>query len=163
MSSMSTDSPWLSAEQQRVWRDWLALNAQLPATLHRRLQSDSDLSLPDFEVLVRLTESEDRVRVTDLARVMDWERSRLSHHVKRMESRGLVTRQECPEDARGAFVVVTAQGRAAIERAAPDHARTVRELLFDDLTPQELDTLGTVLARVLDRLGPPSEPGECAG
>jgi DNA-binding MarR family transcriptional regulator len=160
---METESPWLSEEQQRVWRSWLALNAQLPAALHRQLQADSELSLPDFEVLVRLTESEDQVRVTDLARVMDWERSRLSHHVKRMESRGLVARRECADDARGAFVVVTDHGRAVIERAAPEHARTVRDLVFDGLSADELATLESVLTRVLGRLDPASGPSSYAG
>jgi DNA-binding MarR family transcriptional regulator len=155
---MTSDSPWLSEDQQRVWRSWLALNAQLPAALHRQLQTDSELSLPDFEVLVRLTEADERVRVTDLARVMDWERSRLSHHVKRMETRGLIVRRECPDDARGAFVDLTDHGREAIDRAAPDHARTVRELLFDDLTADELATLGAVLDRVLDRVGRSTTP-----
>src|SRR3954454_9231455 len=97
---------WLTDTQQRVWRSWLAANALLPAALHRELQADAGLSLPDFDVLVRLTDSgEGRVRMSDLARALTWERSRLSHHVKRMERRGLVRREECPDDGRGAFVV----------------------------------------------------------
>ena len=117
---MTPDSPWLTDEQQRVWRRWLAVNDQLPAALHRELQADSDLSLQDFDVLVQLTDAvEGRVRVSELATALRWERSRLSHHVKRMEGRGLVRREECADDGRGAFVVLTAAGRAAIERAAP--------------------------------------------
>jgi DNA-binding MarR family transcriptional regulator len=146
---MTRQTPWLSDREQRVWRGWLAVNAQLPAALHRELQADAGLSLPDFDVLVQLTDdAEGRVRVTDLARALGWERSRVSHHVTRMEGRGLVRREDCRDDARGAYVVLTPEGRAAIGRAAPGHVRTVRSLLFDHLSEHELQ----VLARVLDNL-----------
>jgi DNA-binding MarR family transcriptional regulator len=150
-------SPWLSAREQAVWRGWLALNAQLPAALNRQLQADSDLSLQDFDVLVQLTESADgRLRISQLATELNWERSRFSHHYKRMESRGLVEREECPDDARGAFVVLTPRGRAAIERAAPGHARVVQDLVFAALPEEELDVLRRFVDRVLGRLGPPA-------
>lgn len=150
---MADESPWLSADAQRLWRRWLRLNALLPAVLNRELQADAGLSLPDFEVLVQLTDTpEGRVRVTDLARDLNWERSRLSHHITRMESRGLVERTECREDGRVAWVVLTKRGRAAIERAAPGHAATVRRLIFDDLTPQEFKVMNGVIDKVLDRL-----------
>lgn len=148
-----TNGLWLTDTQQRVWRRWLAVNAELPAVLHRELQADSGLSLPDFEVLVQLTDTpEGRVRVMDLASALQWERSRLSHHIKRMEARGLVGREECVEDGRGAFVVLTREGREAIERAAPAHVRTVRELFFEALTDQELDSLATITDKVLASL-----------
>lgn len=151
---MADDAPWLSADEQLLWRRWLRLNAELPAALHRELQADAGLSLPDFEVLVSLTDaSEGRVRVTDLARGLNWERSRVSHHVTRMESRGLVERSDCLDDGRGAWVVLTEQGRSAIERAAPGHAATVRRLIFSGLTPRELDVMTRVIDRVLSRLG----------
>jgi DNA-binding MarR family transcriptional regulator len=153
MAAMTRDPQWLSDKQQQVWRQWLRVAAVLPATLHRELQSDAGLSLPDFDVLVQLTDSaEGRVRVSDLARALHWERSRLSHHVTRMERRGLVRRQECPQDGRGAFVVLTAQGRATIERAAPGHVQTVRGLMFDALTEDELDSLDSITRKVLDRV-----------
>jgi DNA-binding MarR family transcriptional regulator len=147
------DDPWLDDRQQRLWRSWVAVSSQLPAALHRQLQADSGLSLQDFEVLVRLTETAGgRVRVSDLARCAGWERSRLSHHVTRMERRGLVRREECCDDGRGAFVVLTLAGRDAIERAAPGHARTVRALVFDALPEEELAALTAFNERVLDRL-----------
>ena len=150
---MSDDSPWLTADAQHLWRRWLRLNALLPAVLHRELQADAGLSLPDFEVLVQLTDTpEGRIRVTDLARELNWERSRLSHHITRMESRGLVERSECREDGRVAWVMLTKKGRATIERAAPGHAATVRRLIFDDLTPQESKVMSGVIDKVLDRL-----------
>lgn len=144
---------WLTEEQQRVWRQWLTASALLPAALHRELQADVGLSLPDFDVLVQLTDSpEGRVRVTDLARALSWEKSRASHHLTRMERRGLVRREECSDDGRGAFVVLTPQGRTAIEQAAPGHVQTVRALVFDQLTEADVEALGTVLGKVLTRL-----------
>lgn len=153
LEDMSTDVPWLTDEQEQVWRRWLTVNALLPATLHRELQADAGLSLPDFDVLVQLTDTPlGRVRVNDLALALQWEKSRVSHHVTRMERRGLIRREECREDARGAFVVITTEGKAAIERAAPGHVRTVRQLIFDQLTEDELDCLATITRKVLTRL-----------
>jgi DNA-binding MarR family transcriptional regulator len=156
---MASDTPWLTAREQHVWRGWMALNAQLTAALQRDMQDDAGLSMSDFAVLVHLTDEPDgRVRVTDLARVLTWERSRLSHHVTRMERRGLVERVECPEDGRGAFVVVTAAGRAAIEHAAPGHVRAVRRLVFDGLTGEQVDDLGAVVDALLARMAEPESP-----
>jgi DNA-binding MarR family transcriptional regulator len=150
---MSSDVRWLTAREERVWRRWQTLNARLSATLHRELQDDAGLSMPDYEVLVHLTDSrEGRIRVTDLARLLQWERSRVSHHVTRMESRHLVQRAECAEDGRGAFIVITPQGRAAIEQAAPGHVNTVRRLVFDALSPEEIDALATVIDKALAQL-----------
>ena len=156
---MTDDTPWLDERQQRLWRGWIALTTQLPAALHRQLQADSGLSLPDFEVLVRLTEAADgRARVTDLANAAGWERSRLSHHIKRMEGRGLVQRQECCDDGRGAFVTLTPSGRDAIERAAPGHARTVRDLVFASLSDAELEVVTGFAEGVLTRVAAAQEP-----
>jgi DNA-binding MarR family transcriptional regulator len=155
---MSSDFRWLTAEEQRVWRRWMTLNAQLSATLQRELQDDAGLSMQDYEVLVHLTDNpEGRKRVTDLARLMQWERSRVSHHVTRMERRRLVQRVECAEDGRGAFVVITPQGRTAIEQAAPGHVNTVRRLVFDALSPDELDAFATIIEKALAQLDRHSE------
>jgi DNA-binding MarR family transcriptional regulator len=162
---MSSDVRWLTAKEERVWRRWLTLNARLSATLHKELQDNAGLSMSDFEVLVHLTDSpQGRMRITDLARLLQWERSRVSHHVTRMESRRLVQRVECAEDGRGAFVVITPQGRAAIEQAAPGHVNTVRRLVFDVLSPEEVDALATIIEKTLAQLDneaegrPPLDP-----
>jgi len=160
---MPQQSAWLTEKQQHVWRRWLAMNAQLPVVLHRQLRRDSGLSLQDFDVLVQLTDTpEGRVRVLPLADALGWERSRLSHHVKRMEGRGLVEREECADDGRGAFVVLTDKGLAAIEQAAPDHARTVRRLVFDPLSEQQVEVLGAVLDTVLTGLTEPATARDSA-
>jgi DNA-binding MarR family transcriptional regulator len=153
MEGMTEESPWLPDDTQRLWRRWLRMNALLPGALHRELQADAGLSLPDFDVLVQLTDSpEARVRVSDLARGLSWERSRVSHHVTRMERRGLVRRDECRDDGRGAWVVLTQQGRTAIEQAAPGHVATVRRLVFDALTAEEAEVMAGVVEKVLGRL-----------
>jgi DNA-binding MarR family transcriptional regulator len=158
-----TDSPWLSDDQQAVWRSWLALSARLPAALHRQLE-ESGLSLPDFDVLVQLSETPGgRLRVNDLARALTWERSRASHHLTRMQKRGLVTREECADDGRGAFIVLTPEGRTAIEGAAPAHARTVKDLVFDEVTPEELEAVGRFVGKVLHRLESQVSAGQTAG
>ncbi len=103
-------------------------------------------------MLAVLSESpEGRMRVSELAGRLQWERSRLSHHVVRMEKRDLVSRLGCADDGRGAFVRVTAAGQAAIERAAPAHVRAVRRLVFDSLTADEVTLLGEIFQRLRSR------------
>lgn len=150
---MTSSDPWLTQAEQHAWRNWLAISARLPSALHRQLQRDSALSLQDFEVLVHLSETgEHRARIADLAQAMQWERSRLSHHIKRMATRGLVVREECVEDGRGAYVVLTDEGLKAIEHAAPGHAQTVKELVFSALTEAELRGLTSVVDKVMANL-----------
>jgi DNA-binding MarR family transcriptional regulator len=144
---------WLDEREQRTWRAYLAMQAQLQAQLHRRLQADSGLSYADFDVLVALTDRNgEQVRVLELAEALQWEKSRLSHHLSRMQKRGLVERQECTDDARGAFVVLTEEGRRAIEGAAPGHVEAVRELMFDGLDAGQVDALAGIAETVLDRI-----------
>ncbi|MEQ3551904.1 MarR family winged helix-turn-helix transcriptional regulator [Pseudonocardia nematodicida] len=146
---------WLDDREQRAWRDYLAMQSRLGAELHRRLQADAGLSLADFDVLVALTDRPDeRARVLELAGALQWEKSRLSHHLARMRRRGLITREECDDDGRGAFVALTSEGRTAIERAAPDHVESVRELLFDALSDEDVDALARITGAVLSRLAP---------
>jgi DNA-binding MarR family transcriptional regulator len=149
------DSPrWLDADEQRAWRAYLRMQGRLTARLNRQLQADSGLSLADYEVLVHLTDREEgRLRPFELQRDLQWEQSRLSHHLTRMERRGLVRREECADDGRGAFVVITEEGRRAITAAAPGHVETVRTLFFDGLTRDQVAALERLAADVLDRLG----------
>ncbi len=145
----------LTPREDEVWRSYLRMHAQLLRHLNRQLQADSDLSLQDYEVLVHLSEAPDsRLRAFELGTALQWEKSRLSHHLSRMEKRGLVAREDCTTDARGAFVVLTPAGRGAIEANAPAHVAEVRSAFIDALTPEQLDTLGTIAATVLSRLDP---------
>ena len=150
------EAPWLDHGQQRVWRQWVRVATSLPTALDHQLQADSGLTHGDYEVLVRLSEApEGRLRIAVLADALAWERSRLSHQLRRMEQRGLVTRAECREDGRGAFAVLTNEGRDRIELAAPGHVRAVRELFFDHLDAAGLAALDEVTSGVLERMGRP--------
>ena len=150
-------SRWLTEEEQRAWRGLLQMSSQLNARMNRQLLQEYGVSLADYEVLVVLSEAPDgRCRVFEIADTLAWEQSRVSHQLARMQRRGLIARQDCASDARGAFAVITAAGRAVIERAAPAHVETVRRLVFDELTPDQLATLTELTAGVLDRLHGPS-------
>ncbi|USQ86344.1 MarR family transcriptional regulator [Streptomyces phaeoluteigriseus] len=144
---------WLTPEEQRAWRAFVRLQEKLGGRLARMLQTESGLSVADFAVLVQLTDvPAGRQRFLDLARALEWEKSRMSHHIARMAKRGLVVRDECVEDGRGAFVVITDAGREAIEGAAPLHVEAVRDLFLDHVTPAELRTLAQVSERVVAKL-----------
>nr|WP_242423709.1 MarR family winged helix-turn-helix transcriptional regulator [Frankia sp. EI5c] len=155
------DVRWLDSREQRAWRRYLLMASQLAARMGRELTADAGISLADYDVLVHLTDAPGgRLRASRLAQELSWEQSRLSHHVARMQRRGLVTREECAEDGRGALVVLTAVGRAAIERAAPAHVTFVREHVFDVLTGDQVEALDAIAAAVLARLaaGDPPPP-----
>ena len=147
-------SRWLTAEEQRAWRGLLRMTSQLNARMNRQLQDEYGISLADYDVLVVLSEvPAGRLRVFEIAETLAWEQSRVSHQLARMQRRGLIVREECQADARGAFVVLSAAGRAAIERAAPAHVDTVRRLVFDGLSRDQVTVLTQVTSHVLERLG----------
>lgn len=144
---------WLDEREQRVWRSWLAASHRLDAHLARRMQAEGEISMADFAVLVPLSEAEGgRLRAFELGRALQWEKSRVSHHLTRMQGRGLVDRQDCGSDRRGAFLVITPAGRAALEAAAPAHVAAVRAAVFDQLTPTEVDRLGALCDKVVSAL-----------
>ncbi len=154
---------WLDDREQRVWRSWVQATQRLDAHLARRMQADGDLSMSDFAVLVPLSEApEERLRPFALGRTLQWEKSRLSHHLTRMERRGLVTREDCGTDRRGAFVVLAPAGRRALETAAPPHAEAVRSAVFDRLTPEQVDRLGEICDELLAGLDPDAVCAEVA-
>ncbi|MFI7316141.1 MarR family winged helix-turn-helix transcriptional regulator [Streptomyces venezuelae] len=144
---------WLTAEEQHAWRSFVRLHERLIGRLAHLLQTESNLASADYAVLVNLTDvPEGRQRYQDLARALEWEKSRMSHHIARMIKRGLVVREECAEDGRGAFAVITEAGREAIAAAAPLHVQAVRSLFLDHLTEAELRTLADVSVRVVEKL-----------
>src|SRR6202166_2631955 len=110
---------WLSDDEQRAWRTYLRMSSLLPAALNRQLQQDCGLTLPEYEVLVQLSEApEHRLRPFQVCEALNWEQSRLSHQLTRMERRGLVLRRECMADGRRAFIELTVARDAAIGAAA---------------------------------------------
>ncbi len=145
---------WLSDDEQRAWLGYRVMNRQLDAKLARELSRDSGLSMQDYDVLSALAdEPGQRWCAKDLGTYLLWSPSRLSHHVDRMQRRGLVLRDSCP-DGRGTDVVLTPKGLAAIEAAAPNHVAAVRHAFIDRLTPAELATLARVSDTVIDGLHP---------
>ena len=141
---------WLEEDEQRAWRAFLRMQVQLAARLNRQLQSDAGLSLADYAVLAQLSEApEGRLRPYELQRDLEWEQSRLSHHLARMQRRGHVRREECTVDGRGAFIALTDAGRAAIESAAPGHVEAVRRFFLDRLTRQQVAALNRISTHVL--------------
>jgi DNA-binding MarR family transcriptional regulator len=145
---------WLDDRQQHVWQSYLHMNQHLYATLEDQLVRESGLSGADYKVLVPLSETPGGVlRARELCTEIGWDRSRLSHHVTRMEKRGLVVREECLEDGRGLMLRLTKAGRRAIESAAPGHAEATHRHFFDLISRDELETLAEVFDRVLDKLG----------
>jgi DNA-binding MarR family transcriptional regulator len=144
---------WLDDREAEIWKTYRDLRRELQSAMDRQLDRDSGLSGAEYAVLAPLSESAEGVlRSRELGAVLGWERSRVSHQISRMEKRGLVAREPCADDARGSMVRVTTEGRAAIEAAAPEHVETVRRYFFDPLTRDEVETLGVLLARVLDTL-----------
>lgn len=157
---MVSETNWLTPEEARAWRALQFLNMPLSAALNRQLSRDSQLSNADYAVLVQLSESaEQRLRARDLVLAIGWEKSRLSHHIRRMESRLLVGREECPTDGRGAFITLTPRGLAAIEQAAPGHVAAVRSYFVDLLTPAQLK----MFAEVAEQVGARLQADGCAG
>jgi DNA-binding MarR family transcriptional regulator len=144
---------WLDEDEQAAWRGLLRMQVQLHQRLSRALQREAGMSEADYGVLVELSEApEERLRIFELGSYLQWEKSRLSHHLRRMEERGLVERQECESDRRGAFVVLTEHGRVAIQDAAPKHVAEVRRAFIDALTPRQLDQLQEITTEVLAHL-----------
>lgn len=143
-----------TAEELRVWRGFIETTEAVRAELGARLQAECGLSPGDYAVLLALSEAEGRrLRSSQLADDIGWERSRLSHHLGRMEKRGLIRREECRTDNRGAEVVLTAEGSAAFRGATVPHLTAVRELFVDALTPEQITAAGEIAAALRAKLG----------
>ncbi len=149
MNSSSKPRRRLTDEQLRIWRDYIETADQLRSELARRLQQDSALSTGDYAVMLALSEAEDRrMRSSELATAVGWERSRLSHHLGRMEKRGLIRREECAVDTRGAEIVLVPAGFDAFRRAVGPHLAAVDELFIAALSEDEL-AAAAILTRAL--------------
>ena len=137
---------WLEGDQQRAWLAYIRVQLRLVYEMNRQLLADSGLSLPDYDVLAALSVADEgRMQVTVLAAQIGWERSRVSHHVRRMSVRGLVTCALSAADRRVTEVTLTGQGRQALEEAAPGHVDLVRRLFFGGLPTALVGPLGEAL------------------
>lgn len=145
---------WLTHEEQTSWRAWLTAITLVPEQLGRDLQAAYGLTIADYDILVRLSEApEKRLRMSDLARKTLVSRSRLTHQIDRMERAGLVARHVCEEDGRGLLAVMTDEGWALLQKAAPEHVESVRRYLVDVLSPQEFKVLGEASTKLVEALG----------
>jgi DNA-binding MarR family transcriptional regulator len=144
-------SMWLTEEQQRIWRGYLTMASRLQTAMHRHLQQDCELSLSDYDVLVALSERGPQ-RVNELGEALGWEQSRVSHQLRRMRGRGLVSRHGSDDDRRGATVELTSDGEAALEAAAPGHVEFVRSVVFEGVSPTQLHAVAAWIELVTSRI-----------
>ena len=140
---------WLDGDQQRAWLAYIRIHLRLSYEMNRQLLADSGLSLADYDVLTALSvASGGRMPITVLAAQIGWERSRVSHHVRRMGTRALVTCEPSAADKRVTEVTLTETGWQTIEEAAPGHVDLVRRMFFDGLPAELLGPLSEALESV---------------
>lgn len=153
MTTNATETRWLDRDQQRSWRAYLVGTTLLMDRLDRDLREMHDLSMPEYEILVRLSEAPDhRMRMAVLAGSISHSRSRVTHTVARLEKDGLVTRSACVSDGRGVEAALTEKGFARLEEAAPTHVEGVRRFLVDLAGEEDFAALGRVFNAVADKL-----------
>ena len=158
---------WLTTDQQQVWRAWIATVRLLDEALDRQMRRDSDLPMADYVLLMSLSEAPDRqLRMSELAELTVYSRSRLSHAIDRLEDLGWVVRAPCPEDGRGTLARLTDAGFDVLAAAAPGHATTVHDLVFAPIGDRGTRALGQSLAAIVTALEadaqqavPPPDPG----
>lgn len=141
---------WLSPDEQQTWRAFIRVKALVQQSLNQQLLSDAGISDSEYGVLVLLSETDGHsLRIFELSAALQWEKSRLSHLLKRMEGRGLLVRQRCNSDKRGQNITLTPKGLELIRSAAPRHVAQVRQSFFDALTPEQIDQLRQALEAIL--------------
>ncbi len=152
---------WLDERESKLWRAYLEMRSYLDLAIERQL-AESGLSSADYRLLVPLSEAAaEGVRARDLGRDVSWDRSRLSHQLRRMEQRGLIQRRNCPTDGRGTMVTLTEAGRKAVELAAPGHVEIVRRHFVDLLSTAEIDVLTTIATRVRNNIADAVPAPDC--
>jgi DNA-binding MarR family transcriptional regulator len=157
---VKTTTRWLTAEEQRVWRQFLTACQSLFGAIDGQLLRDSGLPHGYYEILVHLSEAPDRaLRMSQLAAASTFSKSRLSHAVSRLEERGIVVRVDCATDRRGQIAQLTDEGLAVLEAAAPGHVEQVRRSLIDALTPEQVRQLGEISAAMIAAASPDAASG----
>ena len=151
-----TNAPrWLNQDEQRTWRAFLSANQLLFDALERQLHQDAAMPHGYYEILVRLSEAPGhRLRMSELAEKSISSRSRVSHAAKRLEAVGWLRREDCAEDRRGSWAVMTPEGYEALKAAAPGHVEAVRTHLFDQLTPEQVRQLRDISEAIVAHLDP---------
>jgi DNA-binding MarR family transcriptional regulator len=151
--SMATEPDWLGPREDRAWRAFVHAHHRLGVRLGQSLLRDAGLTSADYELLAVLSDHPTgHLAAQEAGELLQWEKSRLSHQIRRLRDRGLVTREPNPADGRSAMICLLPAGRRAIEAAAPEHVRGVRRHFVDLFTPDELDMLAALHERVLRHL-----------
>jgi len=149
------DEPWLSDEQQRVWRAFLRMSGQLNERIERDLAQAAGMPHAYYLILAMLSEAPGRsLRMNQLAEVVRASQSRVSHAIARLEEAGWVRRVPAPKDRRGQIAELTDSGFERLVEVAPSHAETVRSIMFDPLTAEQLDNFADICRTILARLDP---------
>jgi DNA-binding MarR family transcriptional regulator len=144
---------WLDDAEMRAWLGYRRMRLLLDLQVSRDLAENSRLSEADYDVLSNLSGTDGhRQRLSELSAHMRWSKSRLSHHLTRMQQRGLVTREDHPSDGRGAVIMLTDAGWQAIRDAAPRHVESVRRHFIDRLTDEQIRVLGDIADAVVEHL-----------
>lgn len=150
-----------TADALHTWREFIELSHKVRFLVETRLLAESGLSSGDYVVMLALFEAQEHVlRPSELAAQIDWDRTRLSHHLGRMEKRGLVRRRPCATDTRGIDVILTAEGKTLFRRASAPHMHAIQELFVDALSPQQrlnLDDITATLGAHLRRFAEPHD------
>lgn len=143
----------LTADEEELFHAFYLLRRGFDRALDTQLQRDDGVSVSEMEVLMALVRSpERRLRVRDLVERTGWEKSRISHQVTRMAVRGLVERQECPEDRRASWIQLTGDGRRVVVHALPGHTATIRRIMFDALSAQQQDDLLAIAQQMTEAM-----------
>ena len=144
---------WLSPEEKRAWNAFHSSYALLHQRMDQQLKRDAGLSHLQYEILARLSGAPGReLRMAELACAVSNSKSGLTYQIDRLERAGLVRRRACESDVRAVYAVLTDEGAALLERAAPGHVALVRELLIDVLTPAQLSALADGLGEANRRM-----------
>lgn len=152
MPSKKSQTRWLSPRELRAWRSYIIASRRLLEALESDLDGH-DLSMADYEVMAQLSEAPGRrMRMSELADLAMVSKSRLSHRIKVMEQAGWIRREECAEDRRGYWAVMTEKGWRAIVAAAPDHVSSVRTRFIDQLSAKEQESLSAIFTHVTEEL-----------
>ncbi|MGM1018503.1 MAG: MarR family winged helix-turn-helix transcriptional regulator [Actinomycetota bacterium] len=145
-----------TSEEFAVWRSYIQTVEVLRARVQARLQADSHLSEGDYKILLALSEAgEKTLRSSELAEQIEWERSRVSGHLGRMEKRGLIRREPCPDDARGSFVILTDEGAGAFRASTIPHLRAIQTQFVDAFSEDELAMVDETTKALRAHLGLP--------
>jgi DNA-binding MarR family transcriptional regulator len=151
---------WLGDEEREAWRALIMLTQLLPGALDRQLQADAGVAHTDYAVIATLSDSPlGKMRMSDLASIMDYSQSRLSHAMNRIERLDWARREPCPSDKRVCYAVLTDRGHAVLAQVAPGHVTHVRRLVFDHLTTAQVRQL----CRIADAILPQISGGVCPG